>query len=168
MVYLLIKLVISLIKAMSTDTMPQQMGVISGNSLPGFGFAVCLPRCTFGILPKVGTCPFPTLPLRARPKTNAFWGRLQKSPQKSPLSPRSPFPSWQTVSEQGANSKYRVLAGQGRWTGAVSTALLIPRAAGPVVCLWSHLMQLLIQLAAFLTEKTNTLLRDVVDPVPCC
>lgn len=72
MVYLLIKLVISLIKAMSTDMMPQQMGVISGNSLPGFGLTVCLPRCSISILPKVGTCPFPTLPLRARPTTNAF------------------------------------------------------------------------------------------------
>lgn len=42
MVYLLISLVISLIMVMSMDTMPQQMGVISGNSLPGFGFTVCL------------------------------------------------------------------------------------------------------------------------------
>lgn len=51
---------------------------------------------------------------------------------------------------------------------AVSTALFTPRAAVPVVCVLSHLMQLLIQLAAFLTEKMSRLLSDVVDPVLCC
>lgn len=65
MVYLLISLVMSLIKVMSTDMMPQQMGVISGNSLPGFVFAACLLRCAISILPKVGTCPFPMLLPRA-------------------------------------------------------------------------------------------------------
>lgn len=89
MVYLLIKLVISLIKAMSTDMMPQQMGVISGNSLPGFGFTLRLPRCTVGILPKVGTCPFPTLPVRARPQQTHFEAG-SRNPLKSPHSPPDP------------------------------------------------------------------------------
>lgn len=51
-------------------------------------------------------------------------------------------------------------------------ALLTPGAAVPVVYVWSHLMQLLIQLVAFLTEKMSTLLgdvvEDVVDAVLCC
>lgn len=77
-----------------------------------------------------------------------------RNPLKSPHAlpdPRSPAATLSQGRERAVSTECR----QDRGTRAVSTALLTPRAAVPVVCAWAHLMQLLIQLPAFLTEKMS-------------